>query len=61
MLYPALTGSNPAYLPFAMAALAIVLYTILHPSVRARRREEVPTEPVDPADPAGSPVEHSEV
>src|SRR6478672_8242915 len=26
VLYPTLTGSNPAYLPFAMAALAIVLY-----------------------------------
>jgi UDP-GlcNAc:undecaprenyl-phosphate/decaprenyl-phosphate GlcNAc-1-phosphate transferase len=42
VLYPTLTGSNPAYLPFAMAALAIVLYTVLHPSVRARRREELP-------------------
>ena len=31
VLYPTLTGSNPTYLPFAMAALAIVLYTILHP------------------------------
>jgi membrane protein implicated in regulation of membrane protease activity len=41
VLYPTLTGSNPAYLPFAMAALAIVLYTILHPSVRARRREDI--------------------
>jgi len=44
VLYPTLTGSNPAYLPFAMAALAIVLYTILHPSVRARRREDPPTD-----------------
>ncbi len=41
VLYPTLTGSNPTYLPFGMAALAIVLYTILHPSVRARRREDV--------------------
>jgi UDP-GlcNAc:undecaprenyl-phosphate GlcNAc-1-phosphate transferase len=41
VLYPTLTDSNPAFLPFAMAALAIVLYTILHPSVRARRREEI--------------------
>jgi hypothetical protein len=41
VLYPTLTGSNPTYLPFAMAALAIVLYTILHPSVRARRREDI--------------------
>ncbi len=42
VLYPTLTGSNPTYLPFAMAALAIVLYTVLHPSVRARRREDLP-------------------
>jgi UDP-GlcNAc:undecaprenyl-phosphate/decaprenyl-phosphate GlcNAc-1-phosphate transferase len=38
VLYPTLTGSNPTYLPFGMAALAVVLYTVLHPSVRARRR-----------------------
>ena len=39
VLYPTLTGRNPAYLPFGVIAAAIVLYTVLHPSVRARRRE----------------------
>ncbi len=40
VLYPTLTGQNPTYLPFGMAALGIILYTVLHPSVRARRRED---------------------
>jgi UDP-GlcNAc:undecaprenyl-phosphate GlcNAc-1-phosphate transferase len=39
VLYPTLTGQNPAYLPVGIAALAIILFTVLHPSVRARRRE----------------------
>jgi UDP-GlcNAc:undecaprenyl-phosphate GlcNAc-1-phosphate transferase len=39
VLYPTLTGRNPTYLPFGIIALAIVLFTVLHPSVRARRRE----------------------
>jgi UDP-GlcNAc:undecaprenyl-phosphate/decaprenyl-phosphate GlcNAc-1-phosphate transferase len=38
VLYPVLTDENPSYLPFGMAAIAIILYTVLHPSVRARRR-----------------------
>ena len=38
VLYPTLTGRNPTYLPFGIFALAIVLYTVLHPSVRATRR-----------------------
>jgi UDP-GlcNAc:undecaprenyl-phosphate GlcNAc-1-phosphate transferase len=38
VLYPTLTGRNPTYLPFGIIALAIVLFTVLHPSVRARRR-----------------------
>ena len=38
VLYPTLTGRNPAYLPFGIVALFIVLFTVLHPSVRARRR-----------------------
>jgi UDP-GlcNAc:undecaprenyl-phosphate GlcNAc-1-phosphate transferase len=38
VLYPTLTGQNPTYLPFGIAALAVVLYTVLHPSVRQRRR-----------------------
>lgn len=39
VLYPTMSGRNPAYLPFGIIALAIVLFTVLHPSVRARRRE----------------------
>jgi UDP-GlcNAc:undecaprenyl-phosphate GlcNAc-1-phosphate transferase len=39
VLYPTLTGRNPTYLPFGIVAAGIVLYTVLHPSVRARRRE----------------------
>ena len=39
VLYPTLSGRNPAYLPFGIIALAIVLFTVLHPSVRARRRQ----------------------
>jgi UDP-GlcNAc:undecaprenyl-phosphate GlcNAc-1-phosphate transferase len=38
VLYPTLTGQNPTYLPFGIAALGVVLYTVLHPSVRQRRR-----------------------
>lgn len=38
VLYPVLTDQNPSYLPFGVAAIGIVLFTILHPSVRERRR-----------------------
>ena len=38
VLYPVLSEENPPYLPLGMAALAIVLFTVLHPSVRAQRR-----------------------
>jgi UDP-GlcNAc:undecaprenyl-phosphate GlcNAc-1-phosphate transferase len=37
VLYPVLTGENPTYLPFGVGALAIVLYTVFHPSVRRTR------------------------
>ncbi len=45
VLYPTLTGRNPTYLPFGIIALGIVLFTVLHPSVRARRRETAQLEP----------------
>jgi UDP-GlcNAc:undecaprenyl-phosphate GlcNAc-1-phosphate transferase len=61
VLYPTLTGSNPAYLPFAMAALAIVLYTVLHPSVRARRREELPVKTSPDAGAEATPGADGEV
>jgi UDP-GlcNAc:undecaprenyl-phosphate GlcNAc-1-phosphate transferase len=49
VLYPTLTGRNPTYLPFGIVALAIVLFTILHPSVRARRRANGTASPGDEA------------
>lgn len=49
VLYPVLTDDNPSYLPFGMAAIAIVLYTVLHPSVRRRRRDVEPMASVGPA------------
>ena len=57
VLYPTLSGRNPAYLPFGIIALAIVLFTVLHPSVRARRRETLdPTSDtgVEPGDQSGA-------
>ena len=61
VLYPTLTGRNPAYLPFGILALAIVLYTVLHPSVRARRRSNGrPGEPrTQPEHQGGEPTETS--
>ena len=38
VLYPTLTDQNPAYLPFGIAAIGILLFTLLHPSVVERRR-----------------------
>lgn len=58
VLYPVLTDDNPRYLPFGVGALGIVLYTVLHPSVRRRRAEEVEaalerpaSEQIDPSRP----------
>jgi UDP-GlcNAc:undecaprenyl-phosphate GlcNAc-1-phosphate transferase len=58
VLYPVLTDDNPRYLPFGVGALGIVLYTILHPSVRRRRAEEIEaalqrpaSEQIDPSRP----------
>ena len=73
VLYPTLTDQNPTYLPFGIIALAIVLFTVLHPSVRRRRREngtppkgiemdtivdEADDDPVDEAD--DEPVDEAE-
>ena len=57
VLYPTLTGRNPTYLPFGIVAAAIVLFTVLHPSVRARRRANAEealeaTPDVTPEDPS---------
>lgn len=51
VLYPVLTAQNPSYLPFGIAALAIVLYTVLHPSVIAqRRRNNTPADGIERPD-----------
>lgn len=47
VLYPVLTGENPSYLPFGIAGLGIVLYTVLHPSVRQLRRQVAVSDDVD--------------
>jgi UDP-GlcNAc:undecaprenyl-phosphate GlcNAc-1-phosphate transferase len=58
VLYPVLTDENPAYLPFGIGALGIVLYTVLHPSVRRKRAmaveaalERPASEQIDPSRP----------
>ena len=51
VLYPTLTGQNPSYLPFGVVAIGIILFTVLHPEVRRRRREGgTPPEGVDRPD-----------
>ncbi len=49
VLYPVLTDKNPTYLPFGVGALAIVLFTVLHPSVRRKRSEAVEAALLRPA------------
>jgi hypothetical protein len=39
-LYPAISTSGGNIAPFGVAALALGLYTVLHPSVRRRREEQ---------------------
>ena len=48
VLYPILTDQNPEYLPFGIAALGIALFTMLHPSVIEKRRQNnTPPEGLD--------------
>ena len=61
VLYPVLAGENPSYLPFGIGALGIVLYTVMHPSVRRKRAMAVEaaldrpaSEQVDPSRPSGA-------
>jgi UDP-GlcNAc:undecaprenyl-phosphate GlcNAc-1-phosphate transferase len=54
VLFPALTNRGDALVPLAVVGLALVLYTIFHPSVRASRNgEDTPDEglPEAPAEP----------
>jgi UDP-GlcNAc:undecaprenyl-phosphate GlcNAc-1-phosphate transferase len=58
VLYPTLTGQNPTYLPFGIVALGILLFTVLHPSVRRRRRENgTPPKGIERPPDDESPVE----
>ena len=41
VLWPVLRGGNPSWLTFALGALGIGLYTVLHPKVRRRRALEM--------------------
>ncbi|MGB8857972.1 MAG: MraY family glycosyltransferase [Ilumatobacteraceae bacterium] len=38
VLYPVFTGSGVSYIPIGAAMLVLVLYTVLHPQIRRRRR-----------------------
>jgi UDP-GlcNAc:undecaprenyl-phosphate GlcNAc-1-phosphate transferase len=40
VLYPTYTGEGDAFVPLGVAALALILYTVLHPEVR-RTRDEI--------------------
>ena len=37
VLYPAFTRTGQAYAPIGLLAIALALYTVLHPRLRARR------------------------
>jgi UDP-GlcNAc:undecaprenyl-phosphate GlcNAc-1-phosphate transferase len=39
VLYPTYTGEGDAFVPLGVAALALILYTVLHPGVRRTRDE----------------------
>ncbi len=65
VLYPVLAEKNPTYVTFGIAALGIVLFTVLHPSVRRKRAEAVEaaldrpaSEQVDPSRPERREAEH---
>jgi len=58
VLYPVLSDENPSYLSFGIGALGIVLYTVMHPSVRRKRAVAVEaaldrpaSEQIDPSRP----------
>lgn len=40
VLYPVLTGSGVGYIPIGAAMLGLLLYTVFHPQIRARRQTE---------------------
>jgi UDP-GlcNAc:undecaprenyl-phosphate GlcNAc-1-phosphate transferase len=67
VLYPVLSDQNPSYLTFGIGAIALVLFTVLHPSVRRRRAEAVEaaldrpaSEQVDPSRPERREGDHDD-
>ena len=65
VLYPVLADENPSYLTFGIGALGIVLYTVMHPSVRRKRAVAVEaaldrpaSEQVDPSRPERREAAH---
>ena len=38
VLWPVYSDMSTGWLPFALAAMAVALYTVLHPEVRAAKR-----------------------
>jgi UDP-GlcNAc:undecaprenyl-phosphate/decaprenyl-phosphate GlcNAc-1-phosphate transferase len=67
VLYPVLAEENPSYLTFGIGALGIVLYTVVHPSVRRKRAEAVEealarpaSEQIDPSRPERREAAHVE-
>jgi UDP-GlcNAc:undecaprenyl-phosphate/decaprenyl-phosphate GlcNAc-1-phosphate transferase len=47
VLYPTYTGRGNALVPLAVAAMALMLYTVLHPQVRRNRQDNGDALPVD--------------
>jgi len=66
VLYPVLADENPSYLTFGIGALGIVLYTVMHPSVRRKRAMAVEaaldrpaSEQIDPSRPERREAAHA--
>ena len=47
VLYPVYTSSDDGALPIGIAALALLLYTVLHPRARTERRARKQAAPVE--------------
>ena len=66
VLYPVLADENPSYLTFGIGALGLVLYTVMHPSVRRKRAMAVEaaldrpaSEQIDPSRPERREAAHA--
>ena len=47
VLYPIFTKARTALIPIGTAAIALSLYTVLHPEVRRKRREQTEDDATD--------------